>query len=513
MPMYLIPFELFGRAIGVSPFPDRIAMGVMLAAFFFYCGTLLTALPGRGFTTVQAVGIMVLIAFSPPLLNLLLNGPQNVYEDASVYALLTSLAIFIAMLRFIARRRMSDYWICCVLGGMSGLVRPTHAIYGLLGPTVCCVFLLRDHRVRAAIIPFLLVASGIAFLAISNRIRFGAFTEFGHQETLTTPDGEMTSRFVNPILAEPLWVRTRELLGALFLTDIPYFSHGGGGHFLGQADCFRWRSFYVTSYDPSVLLLIILGSFVPLGAWLRANHRRPRASAPLVPGWLPIYLIGWGWTSGIVIFAFLAGYPGLCTRYFYDLWPAFLGMIISLWHCTPNTYGRISAVVLCIWLTFQLCRMECRFAPLSHTKFVDAHRARFDDVDDRALATLGYYDPDHVPPGRLTQLCDLNDRSAGFQIRLPIDRPRFIELLVSPRGGGAAHASRDDVYHARIGPCRLPLISASEDSLHLWVTVRFAVPKLISQAERNELLFVCFVSVGDDTDQASTRRIKLVRWR
>jgi hypothetical protein len=517
VPMYLIPFELFGRAIGISPFPDRITLGILLAAFFFYCGTLLMLLPDRGFSIVQAAGIVAVIAFSPPLLNLLLNGPQYVYEDASVVALLTSLAIFVAVVRFIARRQMSDYWICCLLGGMSGLVRPTHAIYGLLGPAICCVLLLRDHRVRAAIIPLLLMVAGMAFLAVSNRIRFGAFTEFGHKETLTSADGEMTSRFVNPISVEPPLVAARELCGALFFAfgDIRHMGWFDPHLFPGQADCFRWRDFYVTSYDPTLLALVLGG--VALGVW-----RIPRSGRQCAVGNRPPLrvtacflncLLVWGSISSIVIFAFMVYYPGLCVRYFYDLWPGFLGLIVFLWVTTSGRHQKAAAALLTSWLVFQCYRMDCRMTPLPALSFAEVQQPHFDSQNVLRLRTAGFYDSSHLPPHRLCQGIDFENGISAFEARLPLDAPRFLELVVGRRQPSSSTDDRQDVYRARISDCELPLLSVVEQNNGNWSRVTFGVPTRITNERSDELLFLSFVKWGDVRDQRSTRNVVSVRWR
>ena len=517
VPMYLIPFELFGRAIGVSPFPDRIAMGVMLAAFFFYCGTLLTALPGRGFTAIQTVGIMVLVAFSPPLLNLLLNGPQNVYEDASVYALLTSLAIFVAMLRFIARRQMRDFWVCCILGGMSGLVRPTHGIYGVLGPAICCVLLFRERKIRAATIPLSALIAGMVFLAVSNRIRFGSVTEFGHRETLTNADGEMTSRFVNPISRESPWAAAKELFGALFLAvgDVHKMDMWGKNQFLGQAPCFRWRDFYVTAFDPT--LFLIAGAGLVAGVWVSfsgVSSPRKSASISCAPlAWVTLRaLVVWGTVSFAMLFLFMMYYPGLSSRYLYDFWPALLAFASASWIFMSMQERGFAAVVFVSWLVFQLCRMDCRERPLEASTFALA-RAPVFERDPIRLRTAGKYDADHPAPNGIAQFCDFPSELARFIIRVPVDAPQFIELVVSRRELEPGLGNRRDIYQARIANHKLPLLSILPEPGTRWIHVRFGVPSDIRAEANDELLFVCFVAIGDEQDQWSERAIKSIRWR
>ena len=517
VPMYLIPFELLGRAVGVSPFPDRIVLGILLAAFFFYCGTLLIALPQRGFTTVQAIGVVGLVWFSPPLMNLLVNGPQNVYEDASVYALITSLGVLIAMLRFIALGNMRDFWICCFLGGMSGLVRPTHAIYGLLGPAACCLILLRQRRFRDAAAPLSLVAAGLLFLAISNKIRFGALTEFGHKLTLTTADGEMTSRFVNPISFQSPWAAAKELGGALFfaLGDIRKMDSFGHNLFPGQTDCFRWRDFYVTAYDPTLLLLIMAGATVGITSLMRQlrQRREPSQHRPERDFHaMPLSLVAFGTISSAVISGFMLRYPGLCARYLYDLWPGFLALSLVAWIAALRYFPKRAALCLLLWLALQVHRMDCRLDHLDCRSAEEARLSLSKQAAPQIFRTSGFYDARHTPPNGLAQNWGLNDGGGGYTLRLPIDKPDFVDLVVSERTVGKGTSDRADVFRARIANDELRLESATVD-VNGSIRVHFAVPMGIRLQQNDQLLFLCFVALGDDIDQHSYRKVYSIRWR
>lgn len=93
--------------------------------------------------------------------------------------------------------------------------------------------------------------------------------------------------------------------------------------------------------------------------------------------------------------------------------------------------------------------------------------------------------------------------SAPFAVMVPVDRPQFVELRVGPRLQTAGDSGRSDVYRARIENQELPLAGVEPDTDGKSLRVRFDMPERIRRRAGDELLFLCFVSVGDWEDWGS----------
>src|ERR1051325_6644332 len=80
--MWQTPFELVGRVIGLTPFPDRIALLACLALMIFVS---LRAWREDGEPWWIRAGCVGLTALLPPLVTVL-RGRIGVYEEAAIYA-------------------------------------------------------------------------------------------------------------------------------------------------------------------------------------------------------------------------------------------------------------------------------------------------------------------------------------------------------------------------------------------------------------------------------------------
>src|SRR5262249_4898238 len=100
-PLWQLPFEAFGRLVGLSPFPDRIALAAWLAVMLFL---LIRAFRPRGVgegrpdehrggagrawaidSRVMQIGALLLTGLLPGLVTVL-RGRIGVYEEAAIYA-------------------------------------------------------------------------------------------------------------------------------------------------------------------------------------------------------------------------------------------------------------------------------------------------------------------------------------------------------------------------------------------------------------------------------------------
>lgn len=519
VPLWLLPFEAFGRVVGISPFPDRIALLVALTLFIYYGLSMLPVLQRSGFSTPVALGASILIVTAPPFLTLLISGPQNVYEDASLYALLTSLSILVAIIRYVAIGKRGDFWIGCALCAMSGLVRPTHAMYGMAGILLLIVWSFGRLRLVERIAGGLLVSFGMLALAITNFIRFGSMFEFGHKLTATPLNGIMTSRFVNPIAQATHWQAARELFGAMFLW---LGNHEGKsafsrGLFPGQTPLFRWRDFYLSTFDPSVLGVVLLGGI--MGMYCFRSTGADATPQTRFRSRLARSLFGFGVIPLLGIFAFMMHYAGLCARYLYDFTPAFIALTLIAWLMLVRRYGVMTLLILSSWIGFEVYRMDCTEPPMPLATALDAKvkSNRNSLAGMKTFETAGFYTAETAPTGPLYRQIqmgwDLDTKQGAYAMMLPIDKPQFVEIEVEDRMRSGQSSGRADSYRARIGVSELIKIWQERDATTGKIKVRFKIPDRMIHRAGDELLSLCFVSVGDDEDQDSRRMVESIRWR
>lgn len=517
--LWLAPFEVVARMIGMDPFPDRFALGVALVLFAYYSFTTAALLIKSGFRTSWVVGMLVNVLFAAPLINLLVNGPQSVYEDSSVYALIVSQGLLLALLRLIAKAQCSDYLILCTLAGVAGVFRPTHLCYGVIA-TLLATLLVRVGRMNTILISVgvMLFACGLGLLSITNYRRFGAVTEFGHKLTLTSIDGIVSSRFVNHMANASVSDASEELFGALFLVNRSIHEMGDweDNMFPGQSNYFRWRNWYVTTFDITTLLLICMGAAAGALAWWRRCYRGSFALGDKSEI-AQIMLLIWFSGTAIPLFAFMMYYPGLCSRYLYDFWPSFSAPIIVTWGLLSAKGGRLSLCILFGWLSYENLTSDCRMLK-------ERHKSKEQVIDNlnrekgRTLESYnGRYDR-HDHPSDIGMMKEVTywDRSSGLTsvaVVLPVDRPEFVILDVGLRLTSVGSADRQDVYRAQIQGVELKVVEHEANMMSGRVRVRFEVPMNIQQDNGSRLLFVSFASVGDRADQLSLRPMHSVTWR
>ena len=311
VPILQAPFEVIGRVIGVTPFPDRIAMAAFLALAFF---VLLRAVPGW-----RGVGALLVTALLPPIITMLRCRFQ-VYEDAALYAYLAALILLGGLVIFERAPTRGRYLLLLAVAGATGLIRPTVWFYGLGTAIAATVIWWRagGHRWIAA--GALLFVLGGGALYATNAIRFGQGTEFGHRLNVESLPGNLTAtRFSYPFERVGAVEAAEELVGSLF--DRPETNKRGFYHkqlHRGVSEVPRWREYYFTTYAWPYVPLLVAG--LVLGAL--ALRRRDR---------LGVVLLGWAMIGAAPLFVFYLHSPSVSSRYQLDFAPAFAALLLLGW--------------------------------------------------------------------------------------------------------------------------------------------------------------------------------------
>ncbi len=512
--------EAIWRLIGNQCFPDRIAMWIAftwLAVYVMHTGYKLAELSQ---SPPKAIGFIWLILCCRSLWTLN-YGTRLVYEETSLYATVASLAILCATVRTLLFNNRADFWACCILSAFIGLIRPTHAIYGLAGVLVCSLIVFLKRKTLATIFwGNTIFAGGLIFLGYTNLLRFGHIGEFGHSLTVTPSLIVYTTRFDNPMQDSSAIEAFKELLGALFFTgdlESPLELSETESVAPWQAPFTRWRDFYMSTFDPSWLLLSLIGATQLVVEIHRICSFRLLSTTYLSKPESAIkWGLGlWGLVSTIGLGIFYLRHPNFCSRYLLDFAPGFLAWIILGWFMWPAHRMKLGASILALWLGFQVSSIQVTHLPLT----LLSRDALSDNPPIAVGKMLSSYDGNYSKT-QLPQDTRIAYNGHGWRAHLGIaehililavDKPEYIELEVSPRHAVGDTAPREDRYRAMINARFLPDPTVTRDGDRL--RVRFPVTPEIRKRAGDELVFLWFGRDYSPTERDSTRTLHSVRWR
>jgi hypothetical protein len=526
--IWMVPFEFVSRAIRNAPCPDRVPFIVALALLAWYATRGGYAMAHATRSRATGIAFACLVTWFPPLWNLLL-GRWSIFEDTILYACMLSIGLLIGVVRLLVYHRRVDFWIVCILAGLSGLVRVTHGVYGCFAVVLCGFVMLRafsqtnrknvSFRMPEIFLGVTTALVGFAFLAWSNSIRFGSPFECGHRLTNHAPDVVYLTRFGNPFVEASMFDASKELLSWLFLSPSPL--HQAGYHNLvrWQAAEVRWRGVDQTTFAPSYLLLILIGCLT--GAILlfrRTSHNRLR----LFPSEGPLQLVTtalllWFSTSVIALAAFYLYAPILTTRYMLDFAPSFIAPIIVALVPFFRNWQRFVIVILFAWLCYESIPLWLNRPQINQPASLSKEQLPFlPEVPGKAIPLFhGIYSIADRPNSSGIPYNGSGWNSLGAAspiVTVVIDGPQFLEVSVGPRD---PLQRGQDVYRAKIGNVELPIVSrvSTPQNGHLIEKVRFQIPETIRLQNNDQLAFLCFADGWDDNERNSRRTLYEIRWK
>lgn len=456
-PAWQTPFELVGRAVGASPFPDRIAMLAWLTLMVF---ALL-----RGFRRLgnepwwASAGTIVIAAFLPGFVALL-RGKVGVYEEAAVYAYGAALMMLGGLGCFVRRPSAAGYVLLVGLAGLGGLFRPTVWFYSAATLAVATVVWVRDARARGAgrwgravALGLALFVAGGGLLYATNARRFGRGTEFGHRLNLHSLPGNITAtRFSYPFERATLGQAAAELVGGLF--DRPEVRSKRGFYqtrlHAGQQPIPRWREYYFTTYSWPYVPVLAAGLVLAALAWRRRGGGDPAAR------WLgPWVVLGLG-----PLIAFYLWSPSISSRYLLDLAPGFIALLAIAWRAFAR-YARAGVALTALALTWG--------GAIATTKFI-RWRTAGKPVDRAAAIPIAYGKSRPLPsPYAIPAGYDADDLDFGTHSDIAAAFARCADATGAPiscdapplpgdlRVVGARDVAGWYVQHVRIPDTELPV--------------------------------------------------------
>jgi hypothetical protein len=341
VPAWQVPFELAGRAVGLSPFPDRIALLVWLVLAFY---VLIRGVHREGEPWWVAAGSVAVTALLPAFVTLV-RGRVGVYEEAAIYAYGAALMLLGGTLRVVAQPRAWRYLALVAFAGASGFIRPTVWCWGVAATAVATVgWLCAQGRrgVAVAVLGGALFVAGGAALYATNAARFGDGFEFGHRLNLQPLPGNMyASRFSYPMQRLSLGTAALELVTSFFDRPERHAHHSFHQKHLhrGVASVARWREYYFTTfswwYVPVLLAGLVLGAL----AWRR--RAGPDAFTRAAFAWAVI--------GAVPLVVFYLRSSVVSSRYQLDVAPAFAVLLLVAWRAAALRWRAAGVVLAIAW--------------------------------------------------------------------------------------------------------------------------------------------------------------------
>jgi hypothetical protein len=512
--LWLAPFQAVWILLSQRPFPDRIALGFAFALLAFYSSCTGLRLV-RNDQRANGLALIWLITLCPAVWTLARNS-RLIFEETVLYSVLLSLGVLISLLRVTVFGSRGDYIACCILGALAMWVRPTHTIYGLFAVLIASSIVWQRKGYRKLVACGLLTwATSLGLLVLTNNIRFGSPSEFGHRLTTSTGSMVYLTRFGNPFAEARIADASAELLGLLFFTrgvhDAAAFDEK---LFFGQAAVPRWRRLDLPTFDLSYFLISLAAVIVTIGC-LAKRRCNGLFSAFSNPESLNIVLLLWSGCAFVGLFLFYLHYPAIASRYILDFSPALFGLVLVFWILASNRWPRSALVALALWLTFEIisAKVPAREQTFYHSpaqEVILTPNPRFPSDDFQGIYTASR----HPVETRIAVNGKGWEPGSGFAasiVTLVLDDPEFVELLIDERRIRNGAPASKDVYQAQIDGQSLPFRQMTRDG-DSWKVV-FDIPDSIKARQQVELLFLCFTGGYDSEDRNSERVMHSVRWK
>jgi hypothetical protein len=323
LPLLRLPLDFVACKFGYVGFSDRIFLvlllvsAVLMVVFGWKRIEQRAQRKGPEWCSHIDAFAAALFCFSTPLFLLILAKPYRVYQELVAFSTLWAFLSFGVCLYSVGSSRAWCRSLAAFMCGYSILLRPTGVFYGFAGFAVLALSMYRSGRassVKQYLSVVLLFSFGPILTLIFNYYRFGWPLEFGYSQNLT-PSTEVMFylRFSNPITGVGILPAAAELVSALFLV----LNLGTVPRLFFLNDVPRWRKFFLPTYEPYHLILLLVLHVVVLACILRLCTGKGRKESPLF-----VLSATWALVSFWGLFAFYLYSPAITSRYMADFFPA-----------------------------------------------------------------------------------------------------------------------------------------------------------------------------------------------
>ncbi len=323
VPLLATPFHVVARLFGAPGFPDDVRFLIFYALTTVVLARALRVAARDEPTALVASGAAAGFVMVFPTFVGLVTSRFLIYEQTIATAALWSVALLAGVLSLVGKCTTRRLVAVCFAAGFALVVRPTHAVYGLMTLALALYLARRaGSRPGALIAGLLAYASGGAIYCAGNLLRFGAAFNAGYANSVSGTFVNRLTRWGLPFTKLPLKTTAKEMFATLFLLDpVPTQIMMGTPppavqpYVVGE----RWREYYAPTFDLVILAVWgrpvgVVGIRVVRGRLWRSD-RSLRGEAMVVCG-------VWGVPSFVILFVFYSGLSQTVTRYATDMYPA-----------------------------------------------------------------------------------------------------------------------------------------------------------------------------------------------
>jgi hypothetical protein len=518
VPVWRLPFEAVARVLGQPAFPDRLALAAAITVAAYIVIRALTAsasatvtewVRGIAESPTRVAAALVLTLF-PPVITLS-RGPFNVYEEAVAYSYYYTIAMFALSLTFSQSPTFGRYIVISLLGGAAGFLRPTMLSYGVASAVWSfAAARAAGWRFRRAALGPAIFAIGVSALLASNIHRFGAPLEFGHKLTMSAGQLMYLTRFEGPFSDEPLQSAAAELLGSLFFVkELNGFRVFDDGVVAFQSPTLRWRHFYQTTFDVTMLIAV-----VALWGLAAVSLRRPASTARGEIRGVAV----WTGISGCLLSLFYLRFSCMSSRYIVDFAPALAAAIAGLLLASSHVRAGQSARwlllgLVAVWWTYEVTVAEQAFPPT----LVVAQAEAVYGAQPRPVVEPAFPRSYQASEIQIDQL-KIHGNCRGWRgpdgvaeslVALFVRDPAMFELEMEPLEPHEPDATFHEI-RPRLGNIELSLQSIEPISSGKRLT--YSLPD--NPAIRTGVQFVCIaLAPPEEVVKKSAFKLKSVRWQ
>ena len=570
IPILRLPLVALAHLYGYDVFPEHVATGLVLS---FVAFLVLVSLVEPAITRQQSLlaalpslGCATLLLLFPPFV-MLLQTNFLVYEEALAHAYLYGILEAILLLQFL-RKPTKLRWVALMLvAGFGAFVRPPLVFYGFaawLTGTLAFFWsskpstpsldgnpgdlppqshsIVEDQKrgfnllkaMKFSNLPSWLAARfrvgtwawgsslfflGILTLLLTNWMRFGSPTEFGHKlnfQNESSVGSTYATRFDHPFETEPFPVVLKELVGALFFVkphSDPNSSYWLTDMFWGQAKAIRMRELSFTTCDWTYLIPLA-GAAILVAYWLcRWFRRRLRPEDALL-----MKMGVWCLLSLIPIFWFYLRTPSVVSRYILDFGPGFVVLIAIGWYAMVSRLRgvwRLAGVFLLgLWMSWEIASARSTTgSPISLSWNNLSSRVEFGMAQSQKKSfRVG---SQTTRPGSSGIRFDGTgwDLKSGVVMPLVtvfVEDAQFLELELA-RAPGAVGDPDPNWVRAKIGLEFLERESVVQEG-DIW-RIRFKGPRRADYRKNIQPAFIAFVPNTHLADKTTPWILRRVRWR
>jgi hypothetical protein len=319
------PFHILGRFFGAPGFPDDVRFLILYALTTVVLARALhdTSSSEPTAVVVSAAAATFVMAF--PTFVGLIASRFLIYEHTIATGALWSVLLLSGVLALLHRSSSGRLVAVCAAAGLSTMIRPPLAVYGLTTVIIAMIIARRKGMRHPALLPGLFAYAAVTALYFAgNVLRFGSPVHAGFENGTSGFLVNRLARWGLPFAKVRFAVAAQEMFATLF----PQIMRGTPPPWVRpHAVGLRWREYYAPTYDLLIFIGWLAALMIVCSRVVRRRLWRPDRD---LAGEVATVVGAWALPPSIVLFVFYARIGNMVTRYASDMYPAFAAALLCV---------------------------------------------------------------------------------------------------------------------------------------------------------------------------------------